>query len=223
MEARFAEWCDSVKTEWEYEPETLMLSNGVQYTPDFILPTCNTIVEVKPAIFLKETQRKMDALASAEELFGFRLVVLEMRHKSAWGAKKEWPCKIKTPAHVPRVLKCCMRETECEPPDNRIEGPLRSFTDRPDEMCCFFCSACRAPNVTNIERWVIDIRETYGRPSDIFDTRCSECGHPMVALSMQSQDQDWLWGRPPWPEPIGDINWDQWNSIGKDCKRALTP
>ena len=226
MEARFAEWCDAVKTEWEYEPETLMLSNGIQYTPDFILPTCSTIVEVKPAIFLKETQHKMDALASAKELLDFRLVVLEMKHKSAWGENKEWPRQIKMSSHIPKILKSCMSEAECEHPDEKPQGPLRSFTDTPDEMCFFFCFACRAPNVTSRERWVLDMLESEGNRGFCLDVRCLECGQPQRALSGESDSSDWLFGAPHWPMEGSAFDYDRWEfecSLGENCKRARTP
>ena len=45
-EARWAEYFDSLGIRWMYEPEGMDL-NGLWYLPDFWLPDCKTIFEVK--------------------------------------------------------------------------------------------------------------------------------------------------------------------------------
>jgi hypothetical protein len=53
-EARAAEWFESLGWEWIYEPESLFSLGGVRYTPDFYLPGIDTLIEVKPLLFLHE-------------------------------------------------------------------------------------------------------------------------------------------------------------------------
>ena len=47
LEARWAVFFDAMGIPWQYEPEGYMLSNGRSYLPDFLLPECDTWVEVK--------------------------------------------------------------------------------------------------------------------------------------------------------------------------------
>jgi hypothetical protein len=50
----FAEWLDSYKIRWSYEPECVVLPDGTKYVPDFLLPDGPIYVEVKPAIYRGE-------------------------------------------------------------------------------------------------------------------------------------------------------------------------
>lgn len=47
FEAQAALLFDSLGWEWEYEPHSFMLSNGVAYTPDFLIPNWNMFVECR--------------------------------------------------------------------------------------------------------------------------------------------------------------------------------
>ncbi len=46
-EARWAMFFDLMKIPYAYEPEGLLLPNGIRYLPDFYLPDCDTWFEVK--------------------------------------------------------------------------------------------------------------------------------------------------------------------------------
>lgn len=52
LEAKWAKALDLLWIEWEYEPEAILLSNGVTYLPDFRLPRVGQFIEVKPDAFL---------------------------------------------------------------------------------------------------------------------------------------------------------------------------
>lgn len=54
-EARAAEWLEQQGWIWIYEPESFILET--QYTPDFYLPEIDTLIEVKPAVFIHEVDR----------------------------------------------------------------------------------------------------------------------------------------------------------------------
>lgn len=47
LEARWAVFFDTMNVEWVYEPDGFMLSNGIQYLPDFYLPRMDWYAEVK--------------------------------------------------------------------------------------------------------------------------------------------------------------------------------
>ena len=48
LEARWAVFFDSLKIDWEYEPEGYVLRDGTRYLPDFWLPQVGMFAEVKP-------------------------------------------------------------------------------------------------------------------------------------------------------------------------------
>lgn len=54
-EARAAEWLETNGWNWLYEPESFLADT--QYTPDFYIPDIDTLIEVKPAVFIHETER----------------------------------------------------------------------------------------------------------------------------------------------------------------------
>ena len=54
-EARAAAWLEQKGWTWIYEPESFILDT--QYTPDFYIPEIDTLIEVKPAVFISETDR----------------------------------------------------------------------------------------------------------------------------------------------------------------------
>lgn len=47
MEARTAYVLDQLDIDWEYEPQSFFLQNGMTYIPDFYLPDLDTWIEVK--------------------------------------------------------------------------------------------------------------------------------------------------------------------------------
>lgn len=47
LETKFAFFLDALKINWEYEPKTFLLSNGIMYKPDFYLPELKQWIEVK--------------------------------------------------------------------------------------------------------------------------------------------------------------------------------
>jgi len=50
LESKIAFFLDTLNIKWEYEPKTLLLSNGIMYKPDFYLSDLNTWLEVKGVI-----------------------------------------------------------------------------------------------------------------------------------------------------------------------------
>lgn len=54
LEAKWAQAFDRLAIKWEYEPEAVLLSNGVTYLPDFRLPRAGQFVEVKPDAFMDD-------------------------------------------------------------------------------------------------------------------------------------------------------------------------
>jgi hypothetical protein len=50
LEARFAEWLDTIPTKWEYEP----VWEWGSYRPDFLISDLHLYVEIKPKAKLKE-------------------------------------------------------------------------------------------------------------------------------------------------------------------------
>jgi len=64
-ESKFAKWCDNEKIKWIYEPDGFVSNDGVCYLPDFFLPDFDTVVEVKPPMFLSEIS-KMKPLINSE-------------------------------------------------------------------------------------------------------------------------------------------------------------
>lgn len=47
LEAKWAIFFDELNIDWEYEPESYILDNGVVYCPDFYLPMFGLYVEIK--------------------------------------------------------------------------------------------------------------------------------------------------------------------------------
>ncbi|HEX8077899.1 MAG TPA: hypothetical protein VF511_08795 [Chthoniobacterales bacterium] len=69
-EARAAEWFESLGWDWIYEPESLVSVPNVRYTPDFYLPSIDTLVEIKPLLFLYElTEEKRRVIAKLRKQF----------------------------------------------------------------------------------------------------------------------------------------------------------
>jgi hypothetical protein len=60
-EAHFADWLYTWRIPFVYEPECLRLSSGVLYRPDFVLPTSQVMVEIKPIIFHHELKKAREA------------------------------------------------------------------------------------------------------------------------------------------------------------------
>lgn len=54
----YAYYLDQCGIDWEYEPETFKLENGIRYTPDFYLPESNTWIEIKGRI-TEENRKKI--------------------------------------------------------------------------------------------------------------------------------------------------------------------
>lgn len=77
-EARAAEWMEQQGWEWIYEPESFILN--VQYTPDFYLPQIDTLIEVKPAVFLHE----VDRVRSLVEELGKTFAILSPGHANTF-------------------------------------------------------------------------------------------------------------------------------------------
>lgn len=48
LEAQWAVFWDELGVKWEYEPQTFLLSDGKQYTPDFWIVDLGLWVEIKP-------------------------------------------------------------------------------------------------------------------------------------------------------------------------------
>ncbi|QQL44088.1 hypothetical protein [Sulfuriroseicoccus oceanibius] len=66
-EATVAAWFEQQGWEWIYEPESLL--DGIQYTPDFYLPQIDTLVEVKPVLFMKEVERAIPIVEKLKKTF----------------------------------------------------------------------------------------------------------------------------------------------------------
>lgn len=88
-EARFARWCDSWAVRWHYEPEGFNIG-GVQYLPDFYLPECKTIVEVKPPIFAEELHKVMAMEEACRDYsVSFLIVTMDQKGCMALGLAKD--------------------------------------------------------------------------------------------------------------------------------------
>lgn len=59
-EVEIAEWLDTLKIMWEYEPKAFSLSSGGSYSPDFYLPEFSCYVEVK-GYWLEDARVKVEA------------------------------------------------------------------------------------------------------------------------------------------------------------------
>lgn len=66
-EAQIASWFDKQNLAWQYEPESII--GNVQYTPDFYLPSIDTIIEVKPLLFIREVERAVGIVESLLKTF----------------------------------------------------------------------------------------------------------------------------------------------------------
>lgn len=67
-EARCAKWLDDHDTQWVYESDPFVV-DGVQYTPDFYLPKTDTLIEVKPIVFLDEIERVVPVVEKLRKIF----------------------------------------------------------------------------------------------------------------------------------------------------------
>jgi hypothetical protein len=74
LEARWAVFFDSLRIEWQYEPEGYDLGIDGLYLPDFWLPQVSMFAEVKPGRFDDNTIRRATALAKAT---GHEVLMLE--------------------------------------------------------------------------------------------------------------------------------------------------
>lgn len=68
----YASILDENKIDWEYEPETFKIGNGIRYTPDFYLPKIDTWVEIKG----KMTDKNRQKISLFRRLTGNKLKVL---------------------------------------------------------------------------------------------------------------------------------------------------
>jgi len=66
-EANAAKWFESFGWNWIYEPESFV--SDIQYTPDFYLPQIETLVEVKPLLFLEEVERARPLVEKLKKTF----------------------------------------------------------------------------------------------------------------------------------------------------------
>lgn len=78
-EARAAQWIESFGWSWLYEPESFILDT--QYTPDFYIPEIDTLIEVKPAVFLHETDRIRPLI----ERLGKTFAIISPGHANTFG------------------------------------------------------------------------------------------------------------------------------------------
>lgn len=63
LEARWAVFMEALGMDWDYEPQGFRLGEGVNYLPDFWIPTYNCWIEVKGPKVMPEDQRKAHLLA----------------------------------------------------------------------------------------------------------------------------------------------------------------
>jgi len=74
LEARWAVFFDVIELPWEYEPKNLFGMQDMYYQPDFLLPTINAIVEVKPSQFLESETAKLTDACDLTGRVGLKLV-----------------------------------------------------------------------------------------------------------------------------------------------------
>lgn len=65
LEARWAVFFDSLRIEFQYEPEGFGFQDGSSYLPDFYLPAIRMWAEVKPIEFTEDEKKKCLLLADA--------------------------------------------------------------------------------------------------------------------------------------------------------------
>lgn len=88
LEARWAVYFDSLKIDWEYEPEGFQLPNGEWYLPDFWIPTiphggytvAGLWVEIKPRPLNKKEIENLEALTKSSGHHGFALIGTPGKH-----------------------------------------------------------------------------------------------------------------------------------------------
>lgn len=74
LEAFVAWLLDKLELEWQYEPESFMLPNGVNYLPDFWLPAARVWVET----------RGYDTAKGRKQLEGFAQLLCAARHGESY-------------------------------------------------------------------------------------------------------------------------------------------
>lgn len=78
-EALFAKWCDLCNLRWLYEPEGFV--GKKPYLPDFYLPEIKCVVEIKPPMFMDETE-KMKEMITDKQFAGHTFIVATMHNKT---------------------------------------------------------------------------------------------------------------------------------------------
>ncbi len=74
LEARWAVFFNSLRIEFQYEPEGFNLPDGLRYLPDFCLPQCRLYAEVKPLPLNPEELSKCRQLAIYSDMDTLLLV-----------------------------------------------------------------------------------------------------------------------------------------------------
>jgi hypothetical protein len=67
LEARWAVFMDTLGVRYEYEPEGFHFEEGVNYLPDFWIPSLSLWIEIKPTIPDDSERRKVQLLSMAQE------------------------------------------------------------------------------------------------------------------------------------------------------------
>ncbi len=73
MEGRCACLFDRLAWEWEYEPFSLMLPNGIAYTPDFLITNLGMLIECRGYENSRSIRQIASFVSLIEREFGFEL------------------------------------------------------------------------------------------------------------------------------------------------------